>query len=284
MEVRYILLLPPSVEEILFSTPLIRSIIKDIDHSEVYCAVPKGFEWLLENNPYVSGQIIFDKKPSENMEGFRNVRADYLVDLTGGKNALWFKNRLKIMDFTLSYREISKIRALGELSKAFKLFLDLSFDLLRVFDLKYDDQGMDYFYGHNKSFIEKAIPESFIDGYALIDIPDMIGRDTDLTARLSDLISRIERPVVLCCDKKWKETGEEVMRRTGCTILSTCGDFNEQEKVFARAGSKVILNLKERQGIWSMIFDKPHYYFDLSQEPEKWRKEIDEIRQIISVR
>jgi hypothetical protein len=284
VEVRYILLLPPCTEEILFSTVITRSLIKDVEHSEVYAALPEGYEWIIENNPYISGQLIYDKNPSKNLKEFKKIEADYLIDLTGGKNGYWFKNRLKVMDFTLNHRILAEIRSEQKLSNALKKYRSHAFKVLDVFDLRDDEKGLDLFYGHNKAFIERAIPESFLDGYAVIDIPGEIKEGTDINESLSGLISRIERPVVLCGDEQWKDTGEEVMRRTGCTILSTCGDFSDQEKVFTRAGAKVLVDIEPRKEIWAMVFDKPHFYIDISAGPDNWRKEIEAIRKIINQR
>lgn len=272
------MLYPPVVEEILFSTPLIRSLVKCVGHSELFAAVPKQYEWVLENNPYLTAQLLYDKNPSKSITGFRDLRADYLLDFTGSANIRWFKNRLRVMDFSLPSKIVREFRAMENRKAALGFYLKSSFDLLRVFDLEEDGDKIDFFYGHNESFLRQSIPGSFIGNYAVIDIPDEIDKGVDIDSQLSELISRIERPVVLCGLEKWRGTGEEVMRRTGCTILSTCGDFTLQEQVFVRAGARVLINIEKGRELWSMVFDKSHYYIDIAALPEGWNNQVKEIR------
>ncbi len=281
MEVRYVFLLPPNLEEILFSTPLIRSLIKSVEHAEVISAVPKQFGWVLENNPYVSSQLLYENTPSKHIKEFRDLNADYLVDLTGGKNVRWFKNRLRIMDFTFSYKTIKSFRGLKSTSDIFGSYLRAGLELLGVFDLEDDGGGIDYFYGHYKPFVEQALPESFLKNYAVLDMPEKMDSESDVIEKLSSLISMIERPVVLCGSGIWRKAGEAIMKNTGCTILSTCGDFTDQEQVFLRADAGVLINIERGKEIWALIFDKPHSYINIAEAPGSWKDEITSIRKIL---
>ncbi len=282
MEVRYIFLHPPNLEEILFSTPLIRSVIKSVELAEVVSAVPKQFGWILENNPYVSSQLLYDGNLSKHIQEFRDLEADYLVDLTGGKNVRWFKNRLRVMDFTFSYKTIKEFRGLESTIEAFDSYQKAGFELLDVFDINGDGGGMDYFYGHNKLFVKQALPESFLGNYAVLDMPGKFEDKSQTVDKLSELISMIERPVVLCGIEQWRKAGEEIMRRTGCTILSTIGDFSDQEYAFIKAESNVLINVEKGRELWSMIFNKPHFLIDTSTSSIEWREQINSIRGYLS--
>lgn len=252
--------------------------MKSVDHAEIICAVPKQFHWVLENNPYVSSQLLYENSLSKSLKEFKSLEADYLVDFTGGKNAAWFKNRLRVMDFTMPYKKLIHYRGLESKVEAYANFCSAGFKLLEAFDLVDDGQGMDYFYGHNKAFVKDALPESFIENYAVLDMPQYKSDDIDFAGPVSELISRIERPLVLCGGEEWRLTGEEIMRRTGCTILSTCGDFSEQEQVFLRTGSKVLISIEKGKELWSMVFEKPHFYIDISISPVAWKEQVEGIR------
>ena len=280
MEVRFIFLHPPSVNEILFATPVIRSVVKQVDHAEVISAVPSGFEWILDDNPYVSSQLIYNGLPSKNINEFRDARADYLIDLYN-ERTLWFKNRLRVMDFSLKRKIRIKINEKESKADAFCAYKNEVFDLLSVFDLEDDSGGMDFLYGHNSKFVEKAVPGSFIGSYALLDLPDVFDEDIDIAGQLSELISRIERPVVLNGAAKWRGYGEEIMRRTGCTILSTCGDFSEKEQVYLRAGAEVLIDVEAEREAWPMVLNKPHFCFKLTDSPNMWNGDIEKIRALL---
>lgn len=278
MEVRYLFLHPADTSEILFSTPLIRALVKSVEYAEVISAVPKEFQWLLENNPYLSSVISFDKNPKKEINLFRDVGADYLIDLNTGRKNSWFKNRLRVMDFTMTKKDLKYCKGLESKEESFDFYSRTGFDLLSPFDLEDDGQGMDFFYGHNKSFVKDALPESFLENYAVLEMPIVKLEDYDYAGPVSELISRIERPIVLCGGEEWRSTGEEIMRRTGCTILSTCGDFTDQEKVFISAGARVLLNIEKGKEIWAMVLDKPNYFIDISTRPESWKMQVDSIR------
>lgn len=283
MEVRYLFIHPPDLTEILLSTPVIRAVVKSVEHAEVICAIPEAYSWLLESNPYVTSLVVYEKSPSKHINEFRDVAADYIVDLIGGRKLKWFKNRLRVMDFTLNQKSLNEIRSQDSFIEAANQYKKAAFDMLGVFDLEDDKSGLDFFYGHNRSFVEKAIPESFLDGYAVLDMPDEGPGDMDIAGPISELISRIERPLVLCGDEGWRLTGEEIMRRTGCTILSTCGDFFKLDRVFIRSGAKVLINIEEKKDVWATIFNKPHFYIDLKANPDSWKSQVEEIRNYLKL-
>ncbi len=278
MEVRYLFLHPPETSEILFSTPLIRAIVKSVEHAEVISAAPKQFHWLLENNPFVSSLVSYEKNPSKNIGQFRDVKADYLIDLTGGMKTSWFKNRLRVMDFTLHHKKLKHIRSIIGRREAGEAFRQAGMELLDVFDLIDDGPGLDFFYGHNNLFLKNALPESFLESYAVLDMPAHDPGEKDLSDPISELISRIERPLVLCGHEHWRLTSEEIMRKTGCTVLSTCGDFTGQEQVYIRSGARVLLDIEPGREIWAMVFDKPHLFVDIREEPNSWKKQVETIQ------
>ena len=278
MEVRYLFLHPPDSAEILFSTPLIRALVKTVEFAEVISAVPKQFHWLLENNPFVSSQVLYEQHPSKSIEKFRSVKADYLIDLTGGTKTSWFKNRMRVVDFTIPYKKLRHIRGTISKLEAGDLYRRAGMELLSVFDLVDDGPELDLFYSHNRIFLERTLPESFLDAYAVLDMPAPGSEEEDIAGPVSELISRIERPLVLCGSEQWRLSGEEIMRKTGCTILSTCGDFTEQEQVYIKSGAKVLLNIEKGREIWSMVLKKPHFFVDITAASDSWKEEVDSIR------
>ena len=74
------------------------------------------------------------------------------------------------------------------------------------------------------------------------------------------------------------------MRRTGCTILGTCGDFSEQEQVYIRSGARILLNIEKGKEIWSMVFNKPHFYIDVDAAPDSWKGQIREMRNYLKLK
>jgi len=281
VEVRYIILYPADIAEILFSTPIIRSIVKSVEQAEVFAAVPEQLQWVLENNPYVDSQLLYEKNPSKSINNFRDLNADYLIDLTGGKQTRWFKNRLRVMDFSLSHKILRQIRNMTSRQDARDSYRQAGLELLKVFDLADEGKSLDYYYAHDNQFLERALPESFLDNYGILDLPLHDPDKKDIAEPISDLISRIDRPLVLCGSEKWRLTGEEIMRRTGCTVLSTCGDFSDKEQVVLRSGARVLIDVEKSSEIWPMVFEKPHFFVDLSAPNESWKEKVENIHQFL---
>ena len=115
-----------------------------------------------------------------------------------------------VMDFTFSYKTIKEFKGFESTIDAYTAYLKAGFKLLSVFDLEDDGGGMDYLYGHNKLFVEHALPESFLGNYAVLDMPDKFEEEGQTIDKLSELISIIERPVVLCGIEQWRKAGEEI--------------------------------------------------------------------------
>jgi len=142
---------------------------------------------------------------------------DYLIDLVGGLTTRRFKNRLKVLDFTLKPSRRSEM--ITEMMQR-----------LSVFDLTDDSAGPELFAG---DFDRDNLPESFFKGYLslfLDNLPEILPGDP-LEEYLVTLINLSGRYVAICGTETYRPLADRIGTKVGCSAFAACGDFSQDEMV-----------------------------------------------------
>lgn len=213
LEVGFTILHAPDPGEILRATPLIRSLKKQVEKSWVSCLVPAHLSFLLEDNPHIDQLISYHTKPKEALGQLRELMPDYLIDLVGGWKTRSFKNRLRVMDFTVK-------------RKSPVPFDQQLFQLVHLFDANDDGKGIDKGF---EPFDREKLPENFKDGYLAICLDNSGFPSEPITTRMVDLINMSGSYVCLTGSAELRPVSDEIGQQVGCHVFSTCGDFSQKE-------------------------------------------------------
>ena len=214
MEVAFIILHSGQPREILLSTALIRCIKTQVDGAFVYSLIREEFRWLLESNPHIDGIFTYRKAPEEVLDPMRDLLADYLIDLNGGREVRRFKNRLKVLDFTI------------RLGPDPDTWTERAFATCSLFDVSDDHAGPqldadDRYLG--------LLPGSFHDGYLVLSLDRLSLARTIPEEQIIEMVVMTEKPMVVTGSKDDRTLADRIGQSTGCAVFPTCGDLSPAE-------------------------------------------------------
>ncbi len=190
----------------------------------VISIVAEKSAWLIENNAYSDLRFTYPESPAALVPALKDLAPDYLIDLNEKRVNRRFKNRLKVLDFTISSKQD------GWLAK--------TFEKLAVFDISDDFAGPDYLPdAPNPDWL----PSSFRKGYLIISL------DGDSQIRplnwekLITLANMIEKPLVITGERQHRPLADLIAKQVGCTVYPACGDFSDRQTASLLGGSAGVL-------------------------------------------
>lgn len=227
------MLLPDHPGKILSATPLIRGLKKQVEESYVYAMVRSSCAWLIRENPHVDEILVWQDKPDEQIPNVRDLLPDYFINLDELKTYRRLQRKTRVLEFKVPGTRRSEQVAYSE--RIFKT--------VYLFDVEDDGQGIDFSY---PPFNPEWLPEKFLGGYAVLslEVPPALKRlaDDDLV----ELVSLIEKPLVVTGPAGERGLAERIGQRTGCTVFPTCGDFPDPETASLMAASKGVIAYDSR--------------------------------------
>jgi len=249
------ILLPDLPEVIISSTPLIRCLTRQVDNSSVYVALPEAHTWMIEGNPSVEKSLSYREKPDELIDEVRDLLPDYLIDLEGKRLFRRLKRKTKILDFCIG--RVKRTEANTARERMFRT--------VHLFDVEDDMKGPEISF---PVFNPEWLPEKFLGGFAVLSLDS-----TELSSRpdedyLVDLVSLIEKPVVISGPRENRSLAERIGQRTGCTVFPICGDFAVKEQVSILSSSKGVIGSHEFWFAVSDALQKPHVNLAMENLPD----------------
>ncbi|MFH0761538.1 MAG: hypothetical protein V2A67_08550 [Bacteroidota bacterium] len=228
MEARFIVLLPDNPGKILSATPLIRGLKKQVEESYIYVMVRSSFAWLIRGNPYVDEILTWQGKPDEQIANVRDLLPDYFLNLDELKTYRRLQQKTRVLEF-----KVPKARKTET-----AIYADRIFKTVYLFDVEDDKQGVDFIY---PPFNPDWLPEKFLGGYVVLSLEAPFSGQRLTDDRLVELVSLIEKPLVVTGPAGERELAERIGQRTGCTVFPACGDFPDPETASLISASKAVI-------------------------------------------
>ena len=214
MEARFIILHPDDPGEILLATSLIRCLKTQVEEALVYSVVKESHQWILNSNPFLDEIFVFRENPKELLDQIKDFLPDYLIDLDGGRGVRRFKNRLKVLDFTISRKNPGD------------QWLKQAFKACTLFDVHDDDKGqqlattMDY---------KELLPSNFLEGYLVISLDSPLNSRPVSDDHITRMVVMTEKPIVITGNRNDRDLANRIGQSAGCAVFPTCGDLTRQE-------------------------------------------------------
>ncbi len=235
MEARFIVLHPDDPGEILSATALLRCLKSQVEESFVYSVVKEDHSWLLDSNPWLDEVFTYQENPKELLEQLKDFLPDYLIDLDGSRHVRRFKNRLKVLDFTLNRRNIGDewpVRV---------------FNTCTLFDVQDDGKGPQF--EADQSYKE-LIPGNFLDGFLALSLDSTHHTRQITDDQIIEMVVRTEKPIVVTGTVHDRKLADRISQSTGCAVFPTCGDFSKRETASVLCHSKGAVVFDP---MWSLI-------------------------------
>lgn len=235
MEVRFIILHPEDPGEILLATSLIRCLKTQVEEAYVYSIVSEEYRWLLESDTHLEGLFVYQNDPKELLDPLRDFLPDYLIDLNGGREVRRFKNRLKVMDFTIN-------RRLPHISWAKR-----AFETCTLFDVQDDGLGPKL---QTAAHYRELLPGSFLDGYLVLSLAAEASSRQISDDQIIEMVVMIEKPIVVTGERENRPLADRIGQSTGCAVFPTCGDFTRDEIAAVMNHAKGIITFDP---VWDLV-------------------------------
>lgn len=253
MDVRFVILHPSDPRKILWSTALLRAIKSEHPNAWIVSLIPDPHGWMLKENPHVDEIIPYTDQLMPLIHPIHDQMPDYLIDLVGGWKTWRFRNRLKVVDFTLKKRDQPD-------------FQNRMFDLVKLFDVDPDGKGEDLFL---EPFDRSQLPESFEAGYLVACLDTPLFPERPVTSMWVNLLNLIERPTVLFGDKSMRPMADTIAKQVGCTVFPTCGDFEKAKIAALIQSASGIITFEAFWPVLTALWDIPTQVIR-SVDPEGW--------------
>jgi hypothetical protein len=206
-----------------------------VEDSLVYSVVKESHFWLLESNPFLDDIFVFQVNPTELLTPLKCFLPDYLIDLDGGRKVRRFKNRLKVLDFTIKTKKRSD------------QWLERAFETCRLFDVHDDGKGADFIASLPDP---QLLPSEFHNAYLVLALDSAAKTYSVSEEMIINLVAMIEKPVVVTGGVTDRSLADRISQSTGCAVFPTCGDLTMSQigALLSKAKGAIVFD-----SIWSRI-------------------------------
>ncbi len=213
--VKFLIIRFSSIGDIVLTTPVVRCLKKQVDDAVVHYLTKEKYSGILEFNPYIDHLWLYKNNMTEILAGLQQEEFDYIIDLHHNIRTYRIKSKLRKISFSfdkLNYRKwllvnlkINKLPAVH--------IVDRYLDTLKVFDVKNDQKGLDYFLREEKpdeiSLVLTEIPEKYI----LLAIGAQHETKKATSGTLAEICDLVDYPVVISGGKNDCLLAESILEK-----------------------------------------------------------------------
>jgi len=234
-----------SIGDIVLTTPIVRAVKVQTD-CELHLLTKKQYEGLYYANPHVDQIHSFSKNITECLIDLKNEKFDVIIDLQKNFRSYKLKRELKVKSYTFPKLNIEKWLLVN--LKINKLpdthIVDRYFKAVEPISITNDEKGLEYYIPASDEVAPENIDSRFKDGYISFVIGGQHYTKILPPEKAAEIISKIDKPVVLLGGHEDKKRGEEIIRLVPKSdIINTCGELNiNQSASLIRSSDVVITN------------------------------------------
>lgn len=241
--VKFLIIRFSSIGDIVLTTPVIRCLKSQVEDAEVHYLTKNEYKNLLSANPYIDKIHILKGKLSDTIEELHQEDYDYIIDLHRNIRTYFIKNRLKSISF--SFNKLNYKKWLLVNFKINKLpdthIVDRYFETIKVFDVKNDNKGLDYFIPTEENVELSELPDNFHNGYIAF-VTGAKHYTKRLTAdKIISVCKNIELPVLLLGGQEEKEEGDIIQSKAGSSVYNACGAYNINQSASLIKKARVVI-------------------------------------------
>ncbi|NLA24448.1 MAG: glycosyltransferase family 9 protein [Bacteroidales bacterium] len=226
--VKFLVIRFSSIGDIVLTTPVVRCLKQQVEHTEIHFLTKPEYAYLLESNPYID-KVHTLKIFSQTKEELRNEHFDYVIDLHNNLRSLRFKHKLKVYDF--SFKKLNYEKFLLTKFKKNKLpdihIVDRYLNTVELFDVENDGLGLDYFIDEKSSEKYSELFKDIPEKYIVIAIGAQHNTKKMPLENIAKLCSLINSEIIFIGGKEDEGIAEKIIELSeNKSITSFCGRIN----------------------------------------------------------
>ncbi len=232
-----------SIGDIVLTTPVMRCIKLQVEDAQIHFLVKNKFSQIVKSNPYIDKVHVFNDNISFVVNELRKEKFDYIIDLHNNIRSYIVKSRLNIIAFSFNKINIRKwllvnfkINRLPELH-----IVDRYLNTIKLFDVKNDNKGLDYFIPENDKIEIKFLPDHFQKGYVSFAIGAKHNTKKLPVEKIISICEKIKLPVILLGGDEDIENANFIKKSIGENIYNACGKYNINQSASLVEQSKLLI-------------------------------------------
>ncbi len=214
-----------SIGDIVLTTPVIRCLKKQLQGAELHYLIKPQFKSVIINNPYIDKIHVLQEDWNKMIDGLRDEKFDYIIDLHHNLRTLRVKNALKIPAYSFNKLNIEKfifVKLKWNVMPDLHI-IDRYMKTVEPFKVYNDGAGMDYFISQQEQVNVSDIPASHHAGYIAVVIGATYFTKKLPVYKLKELCQKIDHPIILLGGKEEAVDGEEISKIDPVKIYNACG-------------------------------------------------------------
>jgi len=234
-----------SIGDIVLTTPIVRA-IKQQTGFELHVLTKKQYAGIYSANPYVDKVHSFKKSISECLVNLKIEQFDVIVDLQKNIRSRNVKKQLKVRSSSFPKLNIEKWLMVNfKINKLPDIHIvERYFKAVEFIGVENDDQGLEYYIPASDEVELEQIDVNLKDGYVGFVIGGQHSTKILPPQKAAQIISKINKPVVLLGGPGDKDGGVEIVQLTSNSyVVNTCGNFNvNQSASLVKQADVVVTN------------------------------------------
>lgn len=226
--VKFLVVRFSSIGDIVLTTPVIRCLKKQVDGARIHFVTKRQFTPILSNNPYIDQVHAFSGDLNALIRELKGEKFDYIIDLHHNLRSAVLKSKIRTITFSFPKLNVEKwllvalkINRLPEIH-----IVDRYLKTVRLFDVKNDHQGLDYFIPEEDEITRDSIPGEFKKGYIAFAIGGLHTTKKLTMDKIIEICKLVSYPVILLGGKEDAETGKAIEEKVRNPIYNACGKYS----------------------------------------------------------
>lgn len=244
MKVKFLVIRFSSIGDIVLTSPVVRGLKQQVENAEVHFATKDKHACLVSNNPYIDKVHLLGENINDLVHELQEENFDYIIDLHQNFRSNRIRRRLKTEAFSfnkLNWRKILLVQfKINKLPK--QHIVDRYLETVKVFDVKNDGKGLDYFIKESEEFKQEDLPLQFQDGYVAIAIAGTYFTKKFPVHKISEICQNIPFPVILLGGKDEFDEGEKILSESKGNVLNYAGKITLNQSASLVRDAKVVLS------------------------------------------
>ena len=239
--VKFLIIRLSSIGDIVLTTPVVRCLKNQVEHAEIHYLTKEQYQGIPGSNPYVDKVWIYRNNMKELLKNLERENFDYIIDLHHNIRSLRIKNKLRKISFSFDKLNLQKWLIVNlKINKLPDIHIvDRYLDTVKIFDVKNDGKGLDYFITEENKVPENTILSEIPEKFILLAIGEQHETKKASAEKLAEICDLVDFPVVICGGKDDLSLSESIISKLvqNRNVLNTTGklSLNQSARLVQRA-------------------------------------------------
>ena len=233
-----------SIGDIVLASPVFRCVKKQLPDVEVHFLTKLSYKIVTAANPYIDKFFYYDDNMDELIVKLKAESYDHVIDLHNNIRSNKIKRSLGSDTYTIDKLTFKKF-LLTQLNidvMPDRHITQRSLDTVLPLGVKDDGGGLDYFIVPQYEVKPDDIPTGHLAGYIVIVIGATYFTKRFPVAKIIELCSKINHPIILLGGKEDVENGKIIAAKETIKIYNACGKFNISESADIVKKAKLVIS------------------------------------------